>query len=102
MKNILGILILACVMTVPAIASPEPALRTEMNVHTDAPGITVNQGSITLTPSASDAEFNFFIYSITGQLVKRARVTDSAITVELPTGCYIVKCERWSKKIIVN
>lgn len=45
----------------------------------------------------------FQIYSITGQLVKTVDVSaGSVLTVDLPTGCYIVKCSKWSKKIIVR
>lgn len=45
----------------------------------------------------------FQIYSITGQLVKTVEVSAGVqSTVDLPTGCYIVKCSKWSKKIVVR
>ena len=45
----------------------------------------------------------FQVYSITGQLVKTVEVSAGAqVTADLPTGCYIVKCSKWSKKIVVR
>lgn len=51
--------------------------------------------------SATDRE-NFEIYSITGQKVKAVAVEDSAVKVELPKGCYIVRTAKWSKKVVVR
>ncbi|WP_287212844.1 T9SS type A sorting domain-containing protein [Muribaculum sp.] len=52
--------------------------------------------------SVNDAETHqFYIYSITGQMVKSVSVSENAI-VDLPQGCYIVKCKQWSKKIVVR
>lgn len=48
-----------------------------------------------------DAVRRFHIYSITGQLVKSVDVQGTAV-VELPQGCYIVKCDSWSRKVVVK
>lgn len=45
---------------------------------------------------------SFEIYSITGQRVKSVAVEDSSVRVELPDGCYIVRCSKWSKKVVVK
>lgn len=56
-------------------------------------------GGLLLTASLPTA---FEVYSITGQLVKRVEVEAGSEKVELPNGCYIVRCPRWSKKVIVK
>lgn len=45
---------------------------------------------------------NFEIYSITGQRVKSVAVSNESIKVDLPKGCYIVRCAKWSKKVLVK
>lgn len=57
------------------------------------------QGGIQLSATGN---VNFEIYSITGQRVKSVTVENSTAKVELPKGCYIVRCTDWSKKVIVK
>lgn len=56
-------------------------------------------GGIVLS-SAGNATFE--VYSITGQKVKSVAVDSGSVKVELPKGCYIVRCPQWSKKVIVK
>lgn len=57
-------------------------------------------GGISLSATAATS---FEIYSITGQRVKSATVEQgSTVKVELPKGCYIVRCPQWSKKVVVR
>ncbi len=52
--------------------------------------------------SANDEQpHHFYIYSITGQMIKSVDIQDSQV-IDLPQGCYIVKCNEWSKKIVVR
>lgn len=51
---------------------------------------------------AADCRTNFEIYSITGQKVKSVTLESGSTKVELPKGCYIVRCPQWSKKVIVK
>lgn len=51
---------------------------------------------------AADSHTNFEIYSITGQKVKSVTIESGSTKVELPKGCYIVRCPQWSKKVIVK
>lgn len=44
----------------------------------------------------------FDIYTITGQCVKSVTVEDGSVKAELPKGCYIVRCPKWSKKVVVK
>lgn len=61
----------------------------------------VGQGQVELTVHG-DEPIKFHIYSITGQLVKSASSANGSIVVELPRGIYIVKCDKWSKQIVVK
>lgn len=56
-------------------------------------------GGIKLT---ANGRVGFEIYSITGQRVKSTVVENSSVKVELPKGCYIVRCSEWSKKVVVK
>lgn len=50
----------------------------------------------------AESEITFDIYSITGQRVKSISVDSGTKQVDLPKGCYIVRCSQWSKKVIVK
>ncbi len=65
------------------------------------PTLKASSGQISLTVPA-DKTVKFYIYSITGQIVKTVSVSSGAAVVELPQGYYIVKCENWSKQAIVR
>lgn len=51
---------------------------------------------------ASNQNNVFEIYSITGQRVKSVTVDSGSVKVDLPKGCYIVRCSQWSKKVVVK
>lgn len=57
------------------------------------------QGGILL---AASSRTQFDIYTITGQCVKSITVEDGTAKAELPKGCYIVRCAKWSKKVVVK
>ena len=57
-------------------------------------------GGIQITVDDTESH-QFYVYSITGQMVKSVTVSETAV-VDLPQGCYIVKCKQWSKKIVVR
>ena len=51
----------------------------------------------------SDEAIRFEIYSITGQLIKTVNVPASThVKIELPKGFYIVKCEIWTRRVMVK
>lgn len=100
MKNLIHILILAFAFSCPVALTAMPAQQISQNV-TDAPKVTVSQGVLTIS-AAADGEQMFEIYSITGQLVKRVKITSGTASVELHRGCYIVRCQGWSKKVVIN
>lgn len=59
------------------------------------------QGQVELTVDGNEL-VKFHIYSITGQLVKTVQLTDGKVAIELPRGLYIVKCDKWSKQIVIK
>ena len=60
-------------------------------------------GCMTIYNYNSDNESTFSVYSITGQIVKSVSVPGgTTATINLPKGFYIVKCEYWSRKVIVK
>ncbi len=64
--------------------------------------VTVRAGSGYLElANPGDATKRFYVYSITGQLVKSVDVQGTMV-VELPQGCYIVKCGSFSRKVVVK
>lgn len=65
----------------------------------ERPAVAATDGGIVL--SAPEATL-FEVYSITGQLVRQVTVEGAQHKVELPNGCYIVRCALWSKKVVVK
>lgn len=67
----------------------------------DQPTISTSTGCIILS-APEDKTIKFYIYSITGQVIKTITVSSGETIVELPKGYYIVKCDQWSKQAIVR
>ncbi|MBQ2838210.1 MAG: T9SS type A sorting domain-containing protein [Muribaculaceae bacterium] len=76
-----------------------PAQSIE-NIATHA-SVKATSGAITLVAN-SDEPIQFHIYSITGQAIKTITLSQGTTTIELPRGYYIVKCNYWSKTVIVK
>lgn len=72
--------------------------RTDITVENVCEAVPVTNG---IKLSATD-KTTFEIYSITGQKVKSASIEDGSFQIELPKGCYIVRCPQWSKKVVVK
>ena len=90
--------IAACLaFAMPAVTFAQSAdddLTSSMTVS--APSMKAVPQGIELTVTDGETH-HFYIYSITGQMVKSMDVVES-VTVDLPQGYYIVKC----KKIVVR
>lgn len=65
-----------------------------------APTMEVTHSGIELTSYRNVTRFS--IYSITGQIIKSVEVSDGTVTVELPKGYYIVKCDEWVKRVVIR
>lgn len=72
----------------------------DMTIVTSTPTIKPLSQGIELTVPDGETHM-FYIYSITGQMIKSVEVKESAV-VDLPCGYYIVKCREWAKKIVVK
>ncbi|WP_302062571.1 adenylosuccinate synthetase, partial [uncultured Muribaculum sp.] len=94
--------LLTAMTTLPMAASSVQEMNDDAitEVIDNSPTIKPVTGGLEITVSDGKAH-EFYIYSITGQLVKRVKA-DYTLTVELPQGYYIVKCSSWSKKIVVR
>ena len=104
MKKLLLILILS--LSCPAFSqqhiSANPAKRQELAAVTSEPALSSRQGAIEISCPPDKHTYTFQIYAITGQLIKKIQLSESSATVEVPRGCYIVKCDSWVKKVIVK
>jgi len=90
-------LIVACASTAPAfVAMADETTEVAAVEESRAAGV---EGGIQLSATESTG---FEVYSITGQRVKKVTVENSTVKIDLPKGCYIVRCAKWSKKVIVK
>lgn len=65
------------------------------------PSASPVEGAVELTAPGT-GQLTFHIFSITGQLVKTVSIEGETARIELPRGCYVVKCGRWSKKVLIH
>ncbi len=94
------LLTLSASVALPTFAAESVAVRHE--ITSSEPSMTSRRGAIEITCPVNGHTYTFQIYAITGQLVKRVQLTDTTSVIEIPQGCYIVKCESWVKKEIVH
>lgn len=102
MKRIFAILALISALALPCQIVSARTSSAALEVAADVPSARPLSGAIELQCPPDDVTYTFQIYSITGQLVKTIRLHNGTALVELPQGCYIVRCQKWSKKIIVG
>ncbi len=102
MRKILSPVILslaATAFTGQWLANAKPAV--EIRIADRAPSVTVDKGYIELTAPESET-VKFEIFSITGQLIKSVTVKSSTVKVDLPKGFYIIKCDSWTKRVMLR
>ena len=102
MKRIISIVILFVVaMSFNGQMFAEAKTSVESRVSERMPAVYVDKGYLELT--APDSEIvKFEIFSITGQLIKSITVKGSTAKVELPKGFYIIKCDAWTKRVMLR
>lgn len=96
--------ILLLVFFSPAMVECLPHAYAEYDNNAQAanlPEVKVYSDGIEIIVKPESGTYNFRVYSITGQVVKRLKLSEGSERIELPQGCYIVKCEAWSKKVVV-
>lgn len=101
MKRLCSITILLAAICATPLATVSQPIEPPAFEQTDSPVVNVMRGAIEIKTFGIQT-YHFHIYSITGQLLKRVALSNGASTIiELPQGCYIVKCEKWSKKVAI-
>ena len=93
-------IILSFVLGSPAMVECFPSAPVENrnnSLKENAPEVKVYSGGIEIIVKPESGTYNFRVYSITGQVVKRLKLSEGSERIELPQGCYIVKCEAWTK-----
>jgi len=101
--NILSAVVVATGMAgTSAVAAA--AARIDSSIAVGEPQACIVPGGVELSAPADAADaVRFMVYSITGQVIKTVDVKAGVpVTVELPAGVYIVKCDKWSHRIIVR
>lgn len=104
MNRILRIVMIATAMlAVSATSFAEPAESNESvaNVAVSTPVIRVVGGHVEITLPGNESRTVVF-YSLTGQIVKTLTMNPGTTQIELPTGYYIIRCERYSQRVIVR
>ncbi|MBQ7042638.1 MAG: T9SS type A sorting domain-containing protein [Muribaculaceae bacterium] len=102
-KLIVSVIVFMGVLYIGATNNDTPN-STDENITSsliEQPSISTSTGCITLS-APEDKTIKFYIYSITGQIIKTVTVSSGKTIIELPKGYYIVKCEQWSKQAIVR
>lgn len=102
-KKLRFMICLIASVTMPSIATATGDYRQNtVNVsESGAPSVSASAGAIELSCGAIQT-VKFQIFSITGQLVKSVTVTGGTVKIELPKGFYIVKCESWTRRVMVK
>lgn len=89
-----------CAFVIEARSSHTGKVAIE-NVAAQESYVISGEGAITIFNT--DEANNYYVYSITGQLIKTVRIApDSNLTIELPQGYYIIRCQQWVRKILVK
>ena len=102
MKRIAYILLTCALLGTTAMVAAPAGNNARIEATAAQPTASGGIGHIYLT--AASSEVTFSIYSITGQQLRTVRVpADSHVSVEVPKGFYIVKCNAgWSRKVVVK
>lgn len=73
------------------------------SIETVVSGVSVYSGNgLIVLNNNSEEAVTFNIYSITGQIIKSVTIQNGNSNIDLPKGFYIVKCNQWSKRVIVK
>jgi hypothetical protein len=101
MKRFILTSMLALLLTCGSVAvSAQSHVGAQISAVEEVSTIKPIAGGVEIS-SNDDASRRYYVFSITGQTVKSGEVSGNAV-VELPRGCYIVKCGGVSKKIVVK
>lgn len=98
-KSILFVILLFSIAAPTALAVEFTVPQSERRVANE-PSVS-SAGNVIELRSNGSGTVRFEIFSITGQLIKSVNVK-SVSRIELPKGFYIVKCDAWTKRVVVK
>lgn len=104
MNRILRVMMIAIVMSTVSVTSfAEPAENSESvdNIAVNKPIIRVVGSHVEISLSGNESRVVVF-YSLTGQIVKTLTIHPGTTLIDLPTGYYIIRCERYSQRVILR
>ncbi|MCM1441372.1 MAG: hypothetical protein NC131_19530 [Roseburia sp.] len=82
--------------------STSPSEQLDSRLGTIGPIIDIERNSLRLSAKGMD-DCTFTVYSIVGNVVATVKVkAGDTESLELKSGCYVVRCGHWSKKVIVS
>ncbi len=84
-----------------AVVAAEQKPPVEERAQEQQPLVKVS-GTVIELRSPNQEAVKFQIFSITGQLIKTLTVKAMPVKVELPKGFYIVKCDNWTKRVMLK
>lgn len=84
-----------------AICAPAQSLPREEVQLAASPSVSIDGAVIEMRNPYSEP-VKFQIFSITGQLIKSVVVKAVPVRIELPKGFYIVKCDNWTKRVMLK
>lgn len=82
-------------------ATAQPATRESVSQDFTSPELKVS-GSVIELYCGDSTNVKFEIFSITGLLVKQVTLASGSMRIELPKGFYIVKCESWTRRVMLK
>lgn len=100
LKNIFIALIICLMNFGSSVVYAFPPQVTSM-VTDNQVSVKATSGAIILTANCEEP-ICFQIFSITGQAIKTITLSQGSTSIELPRGYYIVKCNQWSKTVIIK
>lgn len=82
-------------------AEPVAAEAPRVAEVSAVPSVKVVHGSVEINIPGDDA-CQVYVFAITGQLVKSLVAQPGVTTIDLPAGYYIVKCDKFSQRVIIR
>lgn len=95
-------LLMIAALAVPVgVCAAMSSLPREEVLAAATPSVTVD-GVVIEMRNPYPEPVKFQIFSITGQLIKSVIVKTVPVRLELPKGFYIVKCDNWTKRVMIK
>ncbi|MCM1032229.1 MAG: T9SS type A sorting domain-containing protein [Odoribacter sp.] len=101
MKKFIIYCLLCITMALPVMVTAEVHPQVTDDISTAVVNIAVKATGVEIVVN-DDQTHDVTIYAITGQIVKHINVAEGSTTIDLVPGCYIVRVDRLSKRVVVK